>query len=387
MKKICVVTGSRAEYGLLTSTLRLIESSRDLSLQLVVTGAHLSPEFGNTVDEIVRDGFKISRRVKSLSVSRDAAAVGRSIGCGITGIADALKSLKPDIVMILGDRFEIFAAAAAAMSLNIPIAHISGGDVTRYSMDEQIRHAITKMSHIHFVSLEEHAARVKQMGEEPWRVHVVGEPCIDNIRNLKMMSRQQVGSLLGLDLFRRPLMLVTFHPVTLQPNQTSQQIKSLVRALSMFEGQKIFTYPNADTGGRTIISEMERFAKNRRDIKVFKSLGTELYLNILSHADVIIGNSSSALVEAPSFRLPAVNVGKRQHGRLAPGNVISVSGSTSSIVEGIKKALSGRFRSSIRGMKNPYDRGGAAKKMVNIISRLELGGSLLDKKFVEMPRR
>lgn len=265
-RKICVVTGSRAEYGLLYHTLRQIEASKNLELMLVVTGTHLSPEFGYTVNEIVKDGFKIIDRIELLMSSDSQVGIGKSIGLGIIGFVDCFKRLNPDIILVLGDRFEIFAAVTAAMALNFPVAHISGGDVTEGAIDEQIRHAITKMSHIHFVSLDRHAERVRRMGEEPWRIHIVGEPGIDNIRYMHKLPITRLEKFLGFSL-TPPTLLVTFHPVTLQSKETSNQIKNLLTALDKIDSMIIFTYPNADAGGRIIINAIEGFLKSHTNAK------------------------------------------------------------------------------------------------------------------------
>ncbi len=386
-KKICVVTGSRSEYGILYHTLKSIRASGNLELSLVVTGAHLSKKFGFTVDEIIKDGFKISDRVDMLMSSDSPPGIGKSIGVGVIGFVACFKRLKPDIVLLLGDRFEILSAATAAMALTLPIAHISGGDVTEYSVDEQIRHAITKMSHIHFASIGEHAGRIMQMGEEPWRVHITGELCIDNIRNMVKMPLPVLEDKLGTSLFPHPIMLVTFHAVTLQLKDAPSQIDNLLKALSGFDSKIIFTYPGADSGCRMIISRIERFVKRNSNAKAFKSLGGKLYLNLLSRADVVVGNSSSGIVEAPSFEVPVVNVGQRQDGRVMAKNVICVNNSVASITKGIRKALSPAFKNSLKGMKNPYDRKGAAKKIVKILSEIKTEPKLLNKKFVDLVQR
>jgi GDP/UDP-N,N'-diacetylbacillosamine 2-epimerase (hydrolysing) len=381
LKKIAVVTGSRAEFGLLSNTLRLIDSSRDMELLLVVTGMHLSPEFGFTVDEIVKDGFKIADRIEMILSSDSPVGIGKSIGLGIIGFMDCFRKLTPDILVVLGDRYEIFAAVTAAMVLNLPVAHISGGDVTEGAIDEQIRHAITKISHLHFVAIEQHAQRVRQMGEEAWRVHVVGEPCIDAIRNTKILTKKQLSKILSVS-FNRTTAFVTYHPVTLQLTETAARVRSFLDALDKFDMDIIFTYPNADACGRLIIGEIEDFVRTHSNAVAFKSLGSKVYLNLLANVDIIIGNSSSGIVEAPSFKLPAVNIGNRQKGRLMPGNVICTVEETHAIFRGIKKALSPQFIKSLQRLKNPYDKGGTARKIVKVLSETKLGPALLNKKFI-----
>jgi len=381
-RKICVVTGSRSEYGLLYNIIKQIEAAPKLKLLLVACGTHLSPEFGYTINEIKKDGFKVAERIDTLLSSDSTVGITKSIGLGIVGFADCFKRLKPDILLVLGDRFEIFAAVTAAMAMNFPIVHISGGDITEGVIDEQIRHAITKMSHIHFVSLPAHAHRLRRMGEEPWRIHTVGEPCIDRIKSLKKMPREELEKTLGTS-FSHPAILVTFHPVTLQPKETAIQLKNLLSALDKLKAKIIFTYPNADSGGRMIISGIKGFIKLHPNAAAFESVGTYLYLNLISRVDVIVGNSSSALVEAPSFKLPAVNIGERQKGRFKPQNVISASGKAASIKKAIQKALSPQFRKRLAKMTNPYDKGGVAKEIVNVLSGLELGQKILNKKFID----
>lgn len=380
-KKICVVTGSRAEYSILYHTLKRIGESKDFELLLVVTGMHLSKEFGYTVDEIIKDGFSITERVEMLISSDSTAAIGKSIGLGIIGFVDCLKRLRPNILLIVGDRYEIFAAAVAAMAINLPIAHVSGGELTEGAIDEQIRHAITKMSHIHFVAIEENAERVKQMGEEPWRVYIVGGPWVENINNMEKISKDKLAKILGVN-FSSTTILVTYHPVTLQLAETSTHIKNLLDALDELDAEIIFTYPNADAGGRIIISAIEQFVKAHPKAKIFKSLGSKLYLNLLSHVDLVVGNSSSGVVETQSFRLPVVNIGGRQGGRLLTENIICTSQKKDGILKGIKKGLGKEFKKDIANMKNPYDRGGVAENIVKVLTNLDFGPKLLRKKFV-----
>lgn len=380
-RKICVVTGSRAEYGVLYHTLKRIDESKDLELLLVATGMHLSKEFGYTVDEIIKDGFLPTDRIEMLMSSNTTVGIGKSIGIGVIGFTDCLKRIDPDIMLIVGDRYEIFAAAIAAMAINLPIAHISGGEITEFAIDEQIRHAITKMSHVHFVALEENAERVKQMGEEDWRVHVVGGPWVDNIKYMEKISKDNLKKILKVK-FSHPTILVTYHPVTLQASKTDLHIKNLLDALAVVDAEIIFTYPNADAGGGIIISAIEKFTKSYPKAKAFKSLGSSLYLNLLSHVDLVVGNSSSGVVETQSFKLPVVNIGERQKGRLVTENIICTNTEKTSISKGIRKGLSKEFKREISNMKNPYRQGGAAEKIVTVLSSIDLGPKLLRKKFM-----
>ena len=381
IRKICVITGTRAEYGLLRLVMQGINDDHDLTLQVIATGTHLSPEFGLTYREIEQDGFQIDRKVEMLTSSDTTVGIAKSMGLGMIGFADALNELRPDVIVVLGDRFEIFAATTAAMALSLPIAHISGGDITEGAIDDQIRHAITKMSHVHFVAIDQHAKRVQQMGEEVWRIHIVGEPCIDTIRSYKKVTKNNLAKLIGIS-FNRTTVLVTYHPVTLYLKDTIDHVKNLLSVLDSLDADIIFTYPNADAGGRIIIKEIEAFVTTHKNAVVFKSLGSKIYLNVLAKVDVIIGNSSSGIVEAPSFKLPAVNIGNRQQGRLMPPNVISTTENASSIRNGIDKALSKKFRKSLKNLINPYDRGGVANKIIKILSELDYNQSLINKKYI-----
>lgn len=353
-------------------------------MQLVVTGMHLSRDFGYTVDEIVNDGFKIAERVDMLMKKDSHSDIGRSMGNGVIGLVDAFRKLRPDLVLVVGDRFEMFAAVTAATAMNLPIGHFSGGDITEGAIDNQLRHAITKLSHIHFVGNEMSAERIRQMGEEPWRVHVIGELCLENIRKLRKIDISDMEKRLRVKFSRRPVIVVTYHPVTLQPEQTKKEISNLLGVLEKFsEATIIFTYPNADAGGRFIISSIRKFIRKNKNARAFESLGADLYLNLLSKADICVGNSSSGLVEAPSFKLPAVNIGDRQKGRLLAGNVLSVSGEKSQITRALKRGLSKAFRQELEKLENPYARGGAVVNALNILHDLQYDEKLLNKKFIE----
>ncbi|MDE2027316.1 MAG: UDP-N-acetylglucosamine 2-epimerase (hydrolyzing) [Candidatus Omnitrophica bacterium] len=384
-RKICVVTGSRAEYGVLYPTLKAIASARDLQLQLVVTGMHLSPAFGLTVKEIEADGFPIAGRVKMLVSSAGETDMGKSIAKGVMGLVDCYKRLKPDIVLLIADRFEMLAAAVAAMTVNLPIAHISGGEISEGAMDEQIRHAITKMSHIHFVAIKENAMRVRQMGEEPWRIKTVGGPWMDNIRGFKPLTADQISSRLGIEL-KPPLLLVTYHPVTLEQDKSDEHIKALFGALAEIDtGEIIFTYPNADAGGMKIIRAIKAFQAKRPNVKAFKNLGRQMYFSLLPHVDMMVGNSSSGILESLGFYLPVVNVGNRQKGRFTTGNIISVPDRKKEILKAIRKAMEPAFRKKIRSMPNPYGRGNTARNITEVLRTVNLGPAILRKKFCTIP--
>ena len=380
-RKICVVTGSRAEYGVLYHTIEKIVASNDLELQLVVTGMHLSTAFGCTVSEIEADGFPIADRVEMLIASDSNTATGKSVGLGVIGFVDCFKRLSPDIVLLIADRFEMFAAATAAMMMNLPIAHISGGEVSEGLIDEQIRHAITKMSHLHFVAIEENAARVKQMGEEPWRVKIVGGPWMDNFKKFVPYTRQEIQDKLSVEL-SLPTLLVTYHPVTLEQDKLDDHIKALLGALNPFKGGIIFTYPNADAGGEKIIRAIESFRTGRPHVKAYKSLGRQMFFSLLKQVNMLVGNSSSGILEALPFQLPVVNIGNRQKGRFATGNIISVAEDKEAIHNAIEQGLSEAFKAHIKGIKNPYDKGDAAGNIVEALTTVELGPKILSKSFV-----
>lgn len=372
MKKIAVVTGTRAEYGLLYWTMKEILNEPNLKLQLIVTGMHLSPEYGLTVHDIENDGFKIDEKVEILLSSDTGQGMAKSIGLGVIGFAQAFSRLNPDILMILGDRFEIFAAATAAMAMNIPVAHIAGGESTEGAIDEQMRHAITKIAHIHFTSCDYYAERLKKMGEEEWRIFNVGAPGLENIRRLRLLDRQQIEKLLDIDLNKTTL-LVTYHPVTLELQTLERQMDNLLDALKITGYQIIFTYPNSDSGGRYIIERIDEFVKSYGKAKAFVNLGQLKYLSLLQFVDAMVGNSSSGIIEAPSFKLPVVNIGDRQKGRLRAENIIDVGYSKDEILDGINKALHDEeFRKKLKNTKNLYGDGNTSKNIVKIINDINI---------------
>ncbi|EMT45877.1 UDP-N-acetylglucosamine 2-epimerase [Anoxybacillus flavithermus] len=343
-RKICVVTGTRAEYGLLYWLMKGIQLDPDLELQIIATGMHLSPEFGLTYRDIEDDGFVINEKVEMLLSSDTTIGITKALGLGTIGFADSLNRLKPDILVLLGDRFEILAAAQAAMIAKIPIAHIHGGEVTYGAYDDSIRHSITKMSYLHFVTTEVHRKRVIRLGEHPSRVYNVGAPGIENIMKLPLLSKNELEQSLGI-LLEKPVFLITHHPTTLGSNPI-EGTEELLEALNCFSGATmIFTKANADDHGRTInhlIGEYVSKDPNRR--KFFDSLGQIRYLSLLKYADVIIGNSSSGLIEAPYLETPTVNIGNRQKGRVRPHSVFDCSPETSDIADAIRKALHYQFK-------------------------------------------
>lgn len=364
-RKVAVFTGTRAEYGLLYWLLKEIQNADDLSLQLIVGAMHLSPEFGETWRQIESDGFKIDAKVEMLVSSDTPVGVAKSMGLGTIGFADALDRLHPDLLVLLGDRFEALAIAQTALVLRIPIVHIHGGEITEGAYDDAIRHAITKMSALHFVAAEPYRRRVIQMGEKPATVFNVGAVGLDHVARSPRMSLADLSESLGFKL-NRPFFLVTYHPVTLGNEDPEVSFQAILSALDQFpEYQVIITYPNADNGGRALIDQLEVYAGNRRNrVVTCASLGHQRYLSAVAYAEAVIGNSSSGVIEVPTLRRPTINVGARQKGRLAAKSVLDCDPDTHQITEAIKKVLAPDFRNDISLFANPYGSGDAAKKIV-----------------------
>jgi GDP/UDP-N,N'-diacetylbacillosamine 2-epimerase (hydrolysing) len=383
LKSILVVTGTRAEYGLLRWVIDGISTSSLLELQLCVTGMHLSPEFGLTFQEIEKDGYQIDSKVEMLLSADTPSAITKSMGLGLVGFADEFSRLKPDLIVILGDRFEIMCAATAATIARIPIAHLHGGEATEGCIDEAIRHSITKMSHLHFVAAEEYRKRVIQLGENPNRVFCVGGLGVDNILKLDLLSKQELEYALDFELGIKS-MLVTFHPVTLECNTIGEQMRELLNSLSQFTDYKIiFTMPNADTDGREIHQLIERFCLVNNNCRAFTSLGQLRYLSCLKYINLVVGNSSSGLLEVPSFEIPTVNIGDRQRGRLKADSIIDCEPEKSQITDAIKRAVSSEFKEVCKHAKNPYGNGGASELIIREIEDTELGG-IIKKEFYDI---
>lgn len=383
-RKIAVVTGSRAEYGLLYWLMQEIREDASLELQLLVTGMHLSPEFGLTYQHIESDGFTIDEKIEMLLSSDTPVGIAKSIGVATMGFADSFARLQPDIVVLLGDRFEIFAAAQAALVARLPIAHIHGGESTEGAIDEAIRHSITKMSHIHFVAAEEYGRRVIQMGERPETVFNVGAPGLDNITRLNLLSREKLEEAIGFSLGEQ-CFLVTYHPVTLNKGGSEKVLKELFDALDNFpETRIIFTRPNADNDGRILIKMLDEY-KTRWPgrVLVSTSLGQINYLSAVKQVDVVLGNSSSGIIEVPSFHKPTVNIGDRQGGRLQAASVIQCEETATSIVTAIRKALSPEFQQLVKGVKSLYGEGNASHQMKEVLKTVDLKG-ILRKKFYQL---
>lgn len=381
-RKICVVTGTRAEYGLLRWVMQGIKDDPTLTLQLIVTGMHLSPEFGLTWREIERDGFTIDLKVEMLTSSDTAVGITKSMGLGLIGFADALQVLKPDLVLVLGDRFEILSVVSAALVARIPIAHLHGGEATEGLIDEAIRHSITKMSHLHLVAAEEYRRRVIQLGEQPSNVHLVGGLGIDNIKRMELLPRAELEASLDFSLGAKSL-LITFHPVTLEKETAEHQMAELLAALSeLHDTQLIFTLPNADTDGRALITQVQQFVAAHANARAYTSLGQLRYLSTVALVDGVVGNSSSGLAEVPSFRKGTVNIGDRQRGRLMAGSVINCAPERDSIAAALQALYSNEFQASLSYVRNPYGDGGASDRIVAIIKAAELNG-ILKKRFYD----
>ena len=356
MRKVCVVTGTRAEYGLLSRLMRLIQIDPDLMLQIIATNMHLSPEFGLTYKEIEADGFTIDKKVEMLLSSDTSNAITKSIGLATIGFADAYEDLQPDILLILGDRFEILAAATAALIYKIPVAHLHGGEITEAAYDDAIRHAITKMSHLHFVSTEIYRQRVIQMGEHPSTVFNVGALGCENIKSLKLMRKDELEKSLGFKLDRNTI-LITYHPVTMECNTSEQQFRELLSAIDLFPELKvIFTMPNSDTDGRIIMKMIKEYvAKNPERTVWFDSLGCYRYLSVLQYIGGVVGNSSSGIIEVPSFHIPTINIGDRQKGRIAAASVLNCKPTRQDIQQRLAAILAPGYLNSLVSVTNPYD--------------------------------
>jgi UDP-hydrolysing UDP-N-acetyl-D-glucosamine 2-epimerase len=382
-RTIGVVTVARSDYGHLVPLLEALRGTPGITLQLYVAGAHLSPRFGSTVRAIEAGGWPISARIETTSASDEAVDVAAGVGAGVAGFARAFARGRPELLVLLGDRTEMLAAAVAALPLVIPVAHLHGGEVTEGAIDEQARHAITKLAHLHFPAAEPYARRIRQMGEEPWRVHCVGAPGLDRFARRAAMSREELAHRIGLPL-RRPTLIVTFHPVTLEPGEAGAHCTELAGALEMVDGDVIITYPGADTAYDAVIRRLESLAATRPGTRMIPALGDDGYHALLQEADVMVGNSSSGLIEAPSFALPVVNVGIRQRGRVRAANVIDVGHGREEIAAGIRRALEPGFRAGLRGLVNPYGDGHAAPRIARVLREAELGPRLLRKRFVDL---
>ncbi|MFW2580727.1 UDP-N-acetylglucosamine 2-epimerase [Aliarcobacter butzleri] len=380
MKKICVVTGTRAEYGLLYWLLKEIEVDKELELQLIVTGMHLSPEFGLTYKEIEKE-FKIDKKIEMLLSSDTSIGISKSMGLAQISFCEAFEELKPDILIVLGDRYEIFSVVSTAMIARIPIVHLHGGETTEGAFDESIRHSITKMSHLHFTATEEYRNRVIQLGEQPSKVFNIGGMGIENIKRMKLLSKEEFENSIDFKLNKKNI-LVTFHPVTLENSTAQEQFQELLDVIDeLKETNIIFTKANSDTDGR-IINQMidEYVTKNFQKSVEFTSLGQLRYLSALQFVDAVVGNSSSGLLEAPSFKIGTINIGDRQKGRIKADSVIDCSANKTDIEKAFERLYSKEFQDILQNVENPYGDGCASKKIIEVLKNVDLK-NILKKSF------
>ena len=381
-RKIAVVTTSRADYGHLYRTLKELQTRPEINLKLIALGAHFSPVFGNTFKEIEADDFAIDERVECLISSDSDVGMAKTIGVATLGLADVLGKMRPDILLLIADRYEMLAPAAVALALRIPIAHIEGGDVSEGAIDDAVRNALTKMSHIHFTTTENSRLRVLAMGEETWRVHRVGSPSLDNLRRRRLFSREELETDLGIDL-QLSTVVVAYHPVTIQTNTTAEA-DAVFAALEKLPQQIVFCYPNADAGSHELIKRAEAFCQNRPNAQLFVNLNHLKYWSLLTHSDLLLGNSSSGIMETPSLALPTVNIGMRQKGREQAKNILNAAPEMNSILEMVNKGLSADFRQLLNDMTNPYGDGTASERIVEILGSVPLGEKLLIKQAVPL---
>jgi len=385
VRTIGLVTVGRSDWNACLPVLREIAGRQGLRARLYVTGAHLSSTFGRTVDQIAADGFTPDVQIPMAVDDDSPAGVARAIGAGTAAFADVFAADRPDVLVVYGDRFEMYTAALAALPFKLPVAHVTGGDVTEGAIDDTLRHSMTKLSHLLFVANEEAARRVRQLGEESHRVHVTGDPLIDHLESVVragLPDRLEVARRFGLDPNGRNL-VVTYHPVTLQYAETRTHVGALLDALTRIDARMLFTYPNADTAGRTIIEAIETFCRRHPRAQVVVNAGPAGYVSLLAHVDALVGNSSSGLIEAPSFELPAVNVGIRQRGRVRGRNVIDCGNGVDEILEAIHLALAPETRRDLKGCSNPYGDGRAAPRIVDGLAGVTLDDSLVIKRFVD----
>jgi len=384
MRKIAVFTGTRAEYGLLYWVIKYLSESKNVELQLFVGGMHMSPEFGYTIKQIEADGFPIVERMEFLLSSDSAVGISKSMGLALMNSAEAIERQKPDLLVLLGDRFESMAVAQAAMIACVPVAHIHGGETTEGLIDEAVRHSITKMSHIHFAATEEYENRIIQLGEQPERVFNFGAPGIDSIVKLDLIERDEISSAINFNL-NKPYFMVTYHPVTLENGGATDSLINLLKVLDDYpEYQLIITYPNADTHGRKLIEILDEYKElNFERVLLIQSLGQLRYLSLMKYCEVVIGNSSSGLIETPTFKVPTVNIGNRQKGRINGETVLNCDESVDSIKKALNIALSGDFIESCKFSENPYGKGDSSEKIVEKLINFPLKG-IISKKFNDL---
>jgi GDP/UDP-N,N'-diacetylbacillosamine 2-epimerase (hydrolysing) len=376
--KLAPITFGRSDFNSFLPLLKRLAGDTRFETELVVSGTHLLSQFGNTIDQIEAHNVKISHRVSMPLHSDSPTDFGKSIGIALTGFCDLFSKTSPDLVIIVGDRVELLAAATAALAFRIPVAHISGGDVTEGAIDNQVRNAITCLSHLHFVAMGDHARRVRELGEEPWRIHITGEPALDLLKELRLLSRNELENQLELAL-QSPVVVVSYHPTTLSSMKATAEVDTLLQALKNLPATFVFTAPNADVERDAIVQAFEAFVLKHERARLFASLGPLRFYSLLANADLMIGNSSSGIWEAPSFKLPVVNVGDRQKGRHRARNVIDTGTDAGMIRSAIDRALQTDFRSSLSGLTNPYGSGDAVEKIVNVLGQLPSRSRLLRK--------
>jgi UDP-hydrolysing UDP-N-acetyl-D-glucosamine 2-epimerase len=383
MKRIiAVITTSRADYSHLYWPLRDLSENETVDLRIIALGSHLSPEFGNTVQGIEEDGFKIESRIECLLSSDSDIGMAKTIGVATLSLADLFGKMRPHLLLLIADRYEMLAPAAVALALRIPIAHIEGGEVSEGAIDDAVRNALTKLSHIHFTSTAAARQRVIALGEEEWRVHRAGAPSLDHLRRQALLSRDEIEKRLELNL-QPATILVAYHPVTIA-RDTLQEVEALFTALGNLREQILFCYPNADAGSRALIKRTRSFVASRGQGKVFTNLDTVTYLSLLRQVDMLVGNSSSGIMESASFALPTVNVGLRQQGRERPRNVLDADADGNSILQAIDRARTSEFRESLSGMVNPYGEGRASETIVRVLTTVPLSQTLLMKRHSEL---
>ncbi len=387
MRTIAVVTTSRADYSHLYWVLRELDASGEIELGLIVAGAHLSPAFGMTVDQIEADGFRVDARVECLLSSDTDVGMAKTIGTATLGLADVLGTMRPDLLLLIADRYEMLAPSAVALALRIPVAHIEGGEVSEGAIDHAVRNALTAMSHVHLAPTATAAQRLLAMGEEEWRVHQVGAPSLDHLQRSQLPDREEIEQELDLSLAEAPVVVAT-HPVTLARN-TTREADALFEALGELERPILFCFPNSDAGGHELIGRAAAFCEPRPHARLFVNLDPVLYWGVLRQAAVLVGNSSSGIMEAPSLVLPVVNIGMRQQGRERAANVIDVEPDAAAILAAITRALGSEFKESLDGMQNPYGDGRSAVRIVRVLESVPLGEELLLKRAqpVNVPSR
>lgn len=382
-RTIAVITTSRADYSHLYWPLRDLSENENVDLKLIALGSHLSPEFGNTVQEIEKDRFRIDSRIECLLSSDTDVGMAKTIGVATLSLADLFGKMRPDLLLLIADRYEMLAPAAVALALRIPIAHIEGGEVSEGAIDDAVRNALTKLSHIHFTSTPAARNRVIAMGEEEWRVHRAGAPSLDHLRRQLLLSRDELEKRLQLNL-QTPTILVAYHPMTIA-RDTLQEVEALLTALGSLSEQILFCYPNADAGSRALIERTKTFIASRGNGRVFTNLDTVTYLSLLRQVDMLVGNSSSGIMESASLSMPTVNVGLRQQGRERPRNVLDAVADPNAILQAISRARTSEFRESLSGMINPYGEGRASETIVRVLTTVPLSQTLLMKGHPEHP--